>query len=371
MNKYIFIIITVLLFSCSESTNNHDNIKGEDNIKSKTKKEFSIKDKNEKTNNSFETDSLKTEEKTINTNPLPSWNNTKVKSKIISYVNAVTDKNCKAYIPESDRIATFDNDGTLWAEQPTYFQIEFVLDRIKELEKEHPEWGKDKLIQTAVNHDLDKLRKKYGVKGLGKLMSITQSGMTTDEFESIVQNWIKTARHHSTNKLYKNMVYKPMVELINYLHENKFKVYIVSSGGTDFIRVFAKQLYNIDKEYVIGSYQKLEYTYIDNKPSLKKLPKIMYVSDDKGKVVSIYQIIGKKPVLAVGNSDRDIPMLEWSKSCKYNNLQIIVHHTDSVREWAYDKNTRIGILEKGLNEALDKNWLVVDMKKDWKNIFIK
>ncbi len=302
-------------------------------------------------------------------NPLPSWNNTKTKQRIIAFVKAATDKNSASYIPPKDRVATFDNDGTLWAEHPTYFQIEFVLYRIKKLAPEHPEWKKDKLIQTAISHDLEKLRKKYGAKGMGKLMAISQADMTTDEFTPTVKEWIKNARHPVSGKLFTQMVYQPMLELIKYLQGNQFNVYIVSGGGIDFIRTWAEEVYGIPKDHVIGSYQKLKYEKIDKTPVLMRSAEILFVDNAENKPVAIHRFIGRKPVISFGNSDGDLQMLEWCNANQYKSLPAYIHHTDAKREWAYDRDSRIGKLDKGLDEAAAQNWLIVDMKKDWKVIY--
>jgi phosphoglycolate phosphatase-like HAD superfamily hydrolase len=299
--------------------------------------------------------------------PLPSWNDTKSKNRIIEFVKVVTDKESPNYVAPSDRIATFDNDGTLWSEQLVYFQIYFVFDRIKALAPSHPKWKKDKLIQAVINNDLEKVR-KYGAEGLGKLMALTQAGMTTDEFDRIVEKWIKTARHPVTGKKYTEMVFQPMLELINFLKENNFKVYIVSGGGVDFMRSWTEEVYGIPKEQVIGSRQKLEYKKVNGKPVLMKLSDIDFVDDGPNKAIAIHQIIGKKPVLSFGNSDGDLQMLEWTWSGKGKRLCAYIHHTDAKREWAYDRKSKIGTLDKGLDEAAEKGWLVVDMKKDWEVI---
>jgi len=299
--------------------------------------------------------------------PLPSWNDTNSKNRIIEFVKVVTDKESANYVPPPERIATFDNDGTLWSEQPIYFQLYFVFDRIKALAPSHPKWKKDKLIQAVINDDLEKVR-KYGAEGLGKLMALTQSGMTTDEFDPLVKKWIKTARHPVTGKKFSEMVFQPMLELINFLKENDFKVYIVSGGGIDFMRPWTEQVYGVPKEQVIGSRQKLKYEKVNGKPVLMKLSDIEFVDDAANKVIAIYQIIGKRPILSFGNSDGDLQMLEWTWAGKGKRMSAYIHHTDAKREWVYDRNSKIGTLNKGLDEAAEKGWLVVDMKKDWKVI---
>ncbi len=309
------------------------------------------------------------EEEKEYTDPLPSWNNTKTKKRITNFVKAVTTVGADSYIDPENRIATFDNDGTLWSEQPTYFQVEFVLYRIKQLAPQHPEWKKDKLIQAALNHDLETLRKKFGTKGLVKLMAIAQAGITTDEFEKIVNKWITTAKHPTTGKLFIEMVYQPMLELISYLQDKDFKVYIVSGGGIDFMRVWAEKVYGIPRQHILGSIGKLNYEKIKGKPVLIKSNEVFFVNDGPGKPVSIHQFIGRKPLIAFGNSDGDLQMLEWCDANKNRNLPAYIHHTDAKREWAYDRKSRIGTLDKGLDEAAKKDWLVVDMKKDWKVIY--
>jgi phosphoserine phosphatase len=310
-----------------------------------------------------------TTEVVLAADPLPSWNDTKSKQRIVGFINSVSTQGNADFIAPENRIATFDNDGTLWSEKPTYFQIEFILYRIKQMAPEHPEWKKDKLIQVAVNHDLQTLRKKYGAKGLGKLMVISQSGLTTDQYEKIVRNWIKKAKHPVTGKLFSKMVFQPMLELIKYLQDNNFKVYIVSGGDIDFMRAWTRDVYGISKENVIGSYQALKYEKINGKPVLQILPEISFVNDKEKKVTAIHRFIGKKPVISFGNSDGDLQMLEWCSSNKAKNLAAYIHHTDAKREWAYDRESQVGRLDKGLDEAARSGWLTVDMKKDWKVIY--
>ncbi|NPA35502.1 MAG: haloacid dehalogenase-like hydrolase [Chlorobi bacterium] len=299
--------------------------------------------------------------------PLPSWNDTKSKERIISFVKSVTSPG-NDFIPPEDRIATFDNDGTLWSEQPTYFQVEFVLYRIKEMAPDHPEWKKNKLIQAAINHDLKKLREKYGARGLGQLMAITMAGISTDELNILINTWMKNARHPVTGKSYSKMTFQPMLELIKYLQANNFKVYIVTGGGIDFMRAWATEVYGIQPENIIGSYSGLKYEKKNGKPVLIKEAKIIIINDGPEKAKNIHRFIGKKPVVAFGNSDGDLQMLEWCAANKYKNLPAFIHHTDNKREWAYDRDSRIGTLNGGLDEATKNKWLVVDMKKDWKVI---
>ena len=303
------------------------------------------------------------------TGSLPSWNNTKTRQRITGFVEDVSTKESTSYVDPENRIAVFDIDGTLWPEKPTYFQIEFILYRIKQLAPKHPEWKKDKLLQAAVKHDLNTLRKKFGAKGLSKLTAIAQSGMTTDEFELMVRNWIKKAKHPVTGKLFSEMVYQPMTELIKYLQNNDFKVYILSDGDVYFMRAIAEDLFGIPEEQVTGSYKKLEYKKINGKPVLIILPEILFADDVENKPVAIYQVVGKKPILSFGNSDRDLQMLEWCSAGKAESLPALIHHTDAKREWAYDRQSRTGTLNTGLDKAAKKGWLVVDMKKDWKVVY--
>jgi len=303
--------------------------------------------------------------------PLPSWNETSNKQAIINFVNKVCNKDSADFIPVENRITVFDNDGTLWSEKPTYFQIEFVLYRIKQLAPQHKEWKRDKLIKAALKHDIQTIREKFGAEGLNRLMTIAQSGMTIENFNKTVRDWMKNAKHPTTGKSYSQMVFQPMLELINYLKANNFKVYIVSGGGIDFMRVWTADYYGIQPENVIGSFARPVYKKVNGKPVLIKTNNIVFINDGKGKPIAIHQVIGKKPVMAFGNSDGDIQMLEWCSSNQYANLSAFVHHTDAKREWAYDKNTHTGKLNKGLNLAKSNNWLLIDMKNDWKTIFPK
>ena len=300
--------------------------------------------------------------------PLPSWNDTPRKEAPIAFVTTVTSKDSADYLPPEARVAVFDNDGTLWSEKPLYFQLYFIFDRIKALAPQHPEWKKDKLIKAVLKNDIEKVR-KFGGEGLARLMALTQAGMTTEDFEAIVSKWIKTARHPVTGKLLTEMIYQPMLELIRYLQENDFRVYIVSGGGQDFMRPWTLATYGIPVDHVIGSRQKLEYEIIGERPVLMRLPEVAFVNNESGKVVSIHRFIGRKPVLAFGNSDGDIQMLQWTWSVKGFRLAAFVHHTDAKREWAYDRSSAIGKLDTGLDLARKYGWLMVDMKKDWKVIY--
>jgi len=306
---------------------------------------------------------------TVVSDPLPSWSEGPAKKSIIDFVNVVTTEASADFILPADRIATFDNDGTLWAEQPYYFQFQFAIYRVKELAPEHPEWGKNPLLQAVINDDMAKVL-SFGEKGLLQIVALSHSGITTDEFSEAVLNWINTAKHPKTGKLYKEMVYQPMIEVLEYLRANGFKTYIVSGGGVDFMRCWTQEVYGIPPEQVIGSSIKLKYEIVDGHPVLVKLPEINSIDDKEGKPENIYQYIGKRPVFAAGNSDGDYPMLQWtSAGTSYARFCMIIHHTDEVREYSYDRQSPIGKLEKALDDAPKYNWLVVDMKTAWNKIY--
>jgi len=300
--------------------------------------------------------------------PLPSWNDGDSKQAIAEFVNAVTDLNSPDYVAPADRIATFDNDGTLWAEQPYYFQLQFALDRVKAMSAGHPEWQKDPLFRAVLENDM-KTVLSFGKHGLLKLIMTTHAGMTTDEFSQIVKDWIRSAKHPKTNKLYTEMVYQPMLELLDYLRQNGFKTFIVSGGGIDFMRPWVEEVYGIAPDQVVGSSGKVEFEMRDGQPVLIKLPEINFIDDEEGKPVGIHQYIGKKPIAAFGNSDGDLQMLQWTAAGEGKSLLVYIHHTDAEREWAYDRESPIGRLDKGLDEAMERGWTIVDMKNDWKSIY--
>ncbi|MCD6544949.1 MAG: haloacid dehalogenase-like hydrolase [Flavobacteriaceae bacterium] len=332
----VFLIFFVLLTSCKQEA--------QTNIKEVVKTETDQKD------------------------PLPSWNNINSKKEIIAYVDTVTDKNHPDFIPVKDRIATFDNDGTLWSEQPVYFFILYAMDRVKVMAKDNPEWKNKQPFKAVLENDMEAL-KKSGEKGLLQIIMATHTGISVNDFKSSVLEWSKTAKHPKMDKLYSEMVYQPMLELLNYLRDHDFKTYIVSGGEVVFIRVFLTEIYGIPEEQIIGTRLKTEYVYNDGKPYIKRLPELDFNNDKEGKAVNIEAIIGKKPVFASGNSDGDLQMLQWTASNKYKSFMLYVHHTDSVREWAYDRDSHIGKLDKGLDQAKKDGWTVIDMKKDWKVIY--
>jgi len=302
--------------------------------------------------------------------PLISWNDTKTKRRIVAFVKSVTDKNSLNYVKPVDRIAVFDQEGTLWPEKPLYFQIEFMFDRIQQMAPDHPEWKKDRIVKAALERNQEKI-KKFGGEGLFKLSMLTQSNMTVKEYNSIILEWINNSKHPETGKLYKNMVYKPMIDLFRYLKENRFKIYIVTESGYGFIRPWVEQVYGIPKEQVIASRRRLKWKEVNGKHVLMRDPEILFINDKANKVVSIEQIIGKRPIMAFGNSDNDLFMLQWTSEGDGKSLAGVIHHTDGDREWAYDKDSKIGHLDKALSEAKDKDWVVVDMKNDWAEIYIK
>ena len=304
----------------------------------------------------------------LKNDPLPSWNDTSTKKEIVAYVGSVTDKDHPNYIPISERIATFDNDGNLWSEQPAYFQLFFAIDRVKAVASDHPEWATQQPFKAVLENDMTELAKQ-GDHGLLQLVMATHAGNTTVEFESDVKEWIRTARHPTKKVAYDKLVYQPMLELLRYLRANDFKTYVVSGGGVDFMRAFVTEIYGIPEEQIIGSRIKTAYEYNDGKPVIKRLPELDFIDDKDGKPLNIQKIIGKKPVFASGNSDGDLQMLQWTASNSYTSFMLYLHHTDAEREWAYDRESHIGKLDKGLDQAIKDGWTVIDMKKDWKVIY--
>jgi len=299
---------------------------------------------------------------------LPSWNEGATKNAIIDFVNKTTNEGSVDFIPVADRIACFDNDGTLWTEQPMYFQLAFALDQIKVLASQHPEWKTKQPFKAVLDNDI-KAVMAGGEKSLAALMSITHAGMTTETFEASVKQWMKTAKHPKTGKHYNEMTFLPMVELLNYLRSNGFKTFIVSGGGIDFMRAWAEVAYGIPPYQVVGSSGEYKYEVQDNKGVLIKLPELNFNDDKEGKPVGIIRNIGKRPVFTVGNSDGDYAMLQYTSTGSGPRFGMIIHHTDSIREVAYDRNSPIGKLNKGLDDAAKYNWLIVDMKNDWKKIY--
>jgi phosphoglycolate phosphatase-like HAD superfamily hydrolase len=309
--------------------------------------------------------------------PLPSWNEGAAKQSIVEFVTKVTTAGSPDFVPVPERIAVFDNDRTLWAEQPMYFQFLFALDRVRALAPQHPEWKTKEPFASLLKGDV-KGALAGGDRALLELVMATHTGMTTEEFEQIVKDWIATARHPKTKRPYTEMVYQPMLELLAYLRTNGFKTFIVSGGGIEFMRAWAEKAYGIPPEQVVVGSIKTKFELRDGKPVLVRLPELNFIDDNVGKPVGIHQHIGRRPIAAFGNSDGDLQMLQWTTAARAGSSQagsgarfaLIVHHTDAEREWAYDRTSSIGKLDKAWDEAKTKNWTVVDMKQDWRTIFL-
>lgn len=299
---------------------------------------------------------------------LPSWNDGEARRAIMDFVEKTTTEGSPDFVPLAERIATFDNDGCLWAEQPVYFQLLFAIDRVKAMAADHPGWHEQEPFKSAIAGDMEGLMAS-GKEGLAKILAASHTGMTTDEFADSVRRWLDTARHPTTGKKYTQMVYKPMLELLEYLRANGYKTFIVSGGGIDFLRVFAEEVYGIPPEQVVGTSVAAKYEVRDGVPVLVKQPEGLFVDDKEGKPVGIHQHIGRRPVFAAGNSDGDFQMLEYTTAGDGARFAMIVHHTDADREWAYDRDSHIGRLERGLDEADERGWVVVDMALAWKTIF--
>ena len=300
--------------------------------------------------------------------PLPSWNDGPAKQSILDFVAAVTTDGSPDFVPEAQRIATFDNDGCLWSEQPLYFQLFFAIDRVKATADQHPEWKTTQPFRAVLEDDHEALA-AAGEKGLVQLVMASHAGMTTDEFNAAVRDWLDTARHPRFDRPYHELTYQPMVELLEYLRANGFKTFIVSGGGIDFLRVFAEEAYGIPPEQVVGTSLKTAFELRDGVPTLVKQPEINFIDDKAGKPVGIHQHIGRRPIFAAGNSDGDLQMLQYTTAGDGLRFGLLVHHTDAEREWAYDRESHIGKLDQALDEAGEKGWTVVDMAADWKTIY--
>lgn len=301
-------------------------------------------------------------------NDLPSWNEGAAKRNIIQFVTAVTTVGGPDHVAPADRVAVFDNDGTLWGEQPMYVQLAFALDRIKSLAPEHPEWKETEPFRFVLAGDLAGVAAS-GEKGLVELVGVTHAGMTSDEFTRIAGDWIGTAKHPKTGKPYTSMLYQPMLELIAYLKANEFKVFIVSGGGIEFMRPWTERVYGIPAENVVGSSIKSRYDDKDGKPAIVRLPEVDFIDDGPGKPIGIYGHIGRRPIAAFGNSDGDFQMLEWTTSGPGRTFGLIVHHDDAEREYAYDRNSHFGKLDRGLTEGPKRGWNIVSMKNDWNRVY--
>ncbi|MDW7693551.1 HAD family hydrolase [Flammeovirgaceae bacterium SG7u.111] len=304
----------------------------------------------------------------VTIDPLPSWNDGEAKAAIVDFVEKVTDSNNPSFVDAKDRVATFDNDGNLWSEQPMYFQLLFVIDRVKELAPEHPEWAEKQPFKAVLENDMETVAKS-GEHGLLELMMATHAGMTTEEFAQTVKNWLETATHPRFKRPYTELVYQPMLELLYYLSANEFKTFIVSGGGVDFMRVWVEEVYGIPNDQVVGSSIKTEFVMDENGARIMRLPEIDFIDDKAGKPVGIHKFIGRRPIFASGNSDGDLQMLQWTDAGEGASFKLYLHHTDSVREWAYDRESHIGRLDKGLDEAGEKGWTVIDMQEDWKLVY--
>jgi phosphoglycolate phosphatase-like HAD superfamily hydrolase len=303
------------------------------------------------------------------TDPLPSWNDSKAKQAIIDFVAKVTRDGGPDFVKPAERVATFDNDGTLWAEQPVYFQVQFALDEVKRLAAEKPDLAAKEPYRSVLARDLKGLAANGG-KGLLQLMAVAYTGMTTEALAGRVRQWLDAARHPTKQRRYDELVYQPQLELLAYLRANGFKTFIVSGGGVEFMRVFAEKAYGIPPEQVVGSSGAVKFRLgADGKPELFQESKIEFVDDGPGKPVGINRFIGRRPILAFGNSDGDLQMLQYTAAGSGARLALILHHTDAEREWAYDRTSHIGKLDKALDEANVKGWTVVDMKSDWKTVF--
>ena len=299
---------------------------------------------------------------------LASWNDGAAKRAIVRFVAGVTQANGPDFVPAGERIAVFDNDGTLWAEQPVYFQLAFALDRVKALAPTHPEWKTQEPFASLLKGDL-RHALAGGEPAILEIVMSTHAGLTTDEFAALVRDWLKGARHPKTGRRYVEMVYQPMLELLHFLRANGFKTFIVSGGGVEFMRVFTEQAYGVPPEQVVGSSIKMKYELRDGRPVIARLPEIDFIDDKAGKPLGIQKLIGRRPIAAFGNSDGDFEMLEWTTSGPGARFGLIVHHDDAAREWAYDRESSIGRLARGLDEAPQRGWTVASMRNDWRKVF--
>jgi haloacid dehalogenase-like hydrolase len=300
--------------------------------------------------------------------PLPSWNDGPAKTSITDFVARVTTQGGADFVPVEQRIATFDNDGTLWVEQPMYVQLAFALDRVKAMAPLHPEWRDKQPFKAVLEGDMKTLAES-GERGLVELIMATHAGMTTDEFAKIVTDWLATARDHRFKRLHTELVYQPMLELLAYLRANGVKTFIVSGGGIELMRPWSERVYGVPPEQVVGSSIKTKFEMRDGRPTLFRLPQVNFIDDKTGKPVGINEHIGRRPIAAFGNSDGDLEMLQWTTLAGGVRLGLIVHHTDAEREYAYDRQSHFGKLDKALDAAAVNKWTVVDMKKDWKRVF--
>jgi phosphoserine phosphatase len=305
---------------------------------------------------------------TAQTDPLSSWNSGPTRRTLVSFVERITTKGSPDFVAPAERIAVFDNDGTLWAEQPLYFQLLFAIDRIRAIAPKHPEWTTKEPFASLLKGDT-KQALAGGEHAILEILAASHTGITTEEFQTIVKDWLKTARHPVSKRPYTNMVYQPMLEVLRYLRANGFKTFIVSGGGVEFMRAFAEETYGIPPEQVVGSSGVVTFDFTGGTPRLIKQPKVEFIDDGPGKVVGINRFIGRRPVAAFGNSDGDLQMLQWTCAGSGARFCMYVHHTDDAREWAYDRASSIGKLDKGLDEARARGWTIADMKAEWKTIY--
>lgn len=301
---------------------------------------------------------------------LPSWNEGDAKQAITAFVRRVTEHSGPDFVAPSQRVAVFDNDGTLWPEQPMYFQLAFALDRVKAVAAQHPEWKTKEPFASLLEGDVSAAL-AGGESAVAELVAVSHAGMTTDEFQRSVRAWMRAAQHPQMNRRYSDLVYKPMLELLRYLRANGFKTFVVTGGGAEFVRTWTEDLYGIPPEQVVGSVGKQRFEIRSTGPVLVKLPAVDFVDDNDGKPVGIQRFIGRRPIAAFGNSDGDLGMLQWTAAGNGARLMLLVHHTDADREWAYDRDSDIGRLDKALERARAEGWAVASMKKDWKTIFVE
>jgi phosphoglycolate phosphatase-like HAD superfamily hydrolase len=304
------------------------------------------------------------------TDPLPSWTDGPAKQAIVAFVNATTDKASPKFVPPEERIATFDQDGTLWVEQPIYTQVTFAIERVAALASKHPEWKEQEPFKAILTRDREAMA-KFTLQDIEKIIAVTHSGMTVEEFQAIVKDWLAKAEHPRFKRPYTECIYQPMLEVMQHLRANGYKTYIVTGGGQEFVRVFAERVYGVPPEQVIGSAGKVKYEYgKDDKPLLVKLPEVLLLDDTTGKPEAINLIIGRRPVAAFGNSIGDQQMLEWTQAGDGARLMMLVHHDDAEREYAYGPDSKIGTFSEALmTEAKKRGWTVISMKNDWKRIF--
>ncbi|MCJ7500904.1 haloacid dehalogenase-like hydrolase [bacterium] len=302
------------------------------------------------------------------TETLPGWREGTARKAIIDFVARVCREDSQEFVQQAERIAVFDNDGALWSEQPFYFQGLFLFERLRELADRHPEWKTSQPFQSALEGDWQTF-KSFGSKGLLDLAVVVLSGTTTDEYECIVRDWLATARHPMSGRLYTEMVFQPMLELLEYLRGNGFKTFIVSGGGIEFVRAFSERVYGVPPEQVVGSSIVTRYQVRDGEPVLERLPELNFIDDGEGKPVGIHQHIGRRPIAAFGNSDGDLQMLEWTTGGEGARFGLLLHHDDAEREFAYDRHSAAGRLDRALTEAPGRGWTVVSMKNDWKTVY--